>query len=125
MDRRARSDVRQGKKVPTPDVPVRTMTGQNRNTDPVDEDLAQEQESSTVRPRLGWDGAAEGRDLQALLRVGEVLLADLSPGHPRARLLRVALMRRDETLLLALIEELGVSSSLRPTLLPPPRSPKR
>ena len=97
------------------------MTARTPKPDPSD-DAALEHESSRVRPRVRPQAqGAPSRDLVALVKSAELLLADLSPGHPRIRLLRVALLRRDEALLAALLEELSGSSSRHSTLLPPPR----
>jgi hypothetical protein len=94
------------------------MTARTPKPDPSD-DAALEHESSSVRPCVRRETA---RDLEALVRSAETLLADLSPGHPRIRLLKVALVRRDEALLTALLDELSGSSTRHSTLLPPPRS---
>lgn len=111
------------------------MTGHKQKPDPKD-DAALEQESSSVRQRVHAPLAIEPsdtraryagprdiepRDIEALVRMGRAVLGALPPSHPRARLLEVALVRRDEALLSVLIDEIGPRESRRSTLLPPPR----
>jgi hypothetical protein len=63
-------------------------------------------------------GAARER-LEAKLRTARAVLADLPAADDRARLLHVAIMRRDEALLDGVLSALGVQ---RASVLPPPLS---
>jgi len=63
--------------------------------------------------------ASATRDrLDAKLRTGRAVLAQLPAADDRARLLHVAIMRRDEALLDGVLEALGVPSGSTP---PPSR----
>jgi hypothetical protein len=58
-----------------------------------------------------------------LVRMGQALLDDLPSDHPRARMLRLAILRHDEVLLSGLIAELGSAADEDelPDTVPPPR----
>jgi hypothetical protein len=58
-------------------------------------------------------GAARAR-LEEKLKTGRALLATLSAADDRARLLHVAIVRRDESLLDGVLASLGVAKSVPP-----------
>jgi hypothetical protein len=58
-------------------------------------------------------GAIRDR-LEQKLRRGRAVLANLPPGDDRARLLHVAIMRRDESLLDGVLASLGLKDSTPP-----------
>lgn len=82
-----------------------------------------EDESTAVRPRIQtspprrarfqsgvWqsaDSTDKGDRLEHKLRMAKALLESLPPGHARARLLRIAIIRRDEVVLDGLLQDLG------------------
>lgn len=105
------------------------MAPSARNTPPPDEptsDAELEDERSSIRPRVRRPstippsresappprGDADRRvrmgRIDLKVRMAEVLLQDLPAGEPQARLLRVAIVRRDETLIDAILAELAV-----------------
>lgn len=59
-------------------------------------------------------GATRDR-LEQKLRRGRTVLASLPPGDDRARLLSVAIMRRDEALLDGVLASLGIKDSSPPS----------
>ena len=72
-------------------------------------------ELTRVRPRTPapespqsgeWPSFASLQQPADLVRSAQALLDALPPNHPRAQLLRTAIVRRDEIVLLRLIEEL-------------------
>jgi hypothetical protein len=67
----------------------------------------------TVTSATGSVAAARGR-LEEKLRTGRALLASLPAGDDRARLLHVAIMRRDESLLDGVLSSLGIKDSTPP-----------
>jgi hypothetical protein len=85
-----------------------------------------EDESTAVRPRIQtspprrvrfqsgvWqsaDSTDKGDRLEHKLRMAKALLESLPPNHARARLLRIAIIRRDEVVLDGLLEDLGAGS---------------
>jgi hypothetical protein len=89
-----------------------------------DEDDGNESSNVRARPRFEPSGDRDARSLSGewsvapppstrwlgdMVRTAKVLLADLPADHPRAQLLRMAIVRRDEVLLGRLIAELGGS----------------
>lgn len=96
------------------------MSPSPRRTPPPDEptsDAELDDERSTVRARVSRASAVPpaptpdrqqrmGR-IDLKVRMAEVLLQDLPPTEPKARLLRVAIVRRDETLIDAILAELA------------------
>ncbi len=108
------------------------MSPSARSTPPPDEptsDAELEDERSTIRTRVlrpsAVPAAVEQRPhtppsshdsgarrlrlgrIDLKVRIAQVLLEDLPPGEPQARLLRVAIVRRDETLIDAILAELA------------------
>jgi hypothetical protein len=71
----------------------------------------------SIAPPSGSASAARER-LEAKLRVGRGVLATLSAADDRARLLHVAIVRRDEALLDGVLAALGVATGSAP---PPAR----
>jgi hypothetical protein len=85
-----------------------------------------EDESTAVRPRVQtspprrarfqsgvWqsaDSTERGDRLEHKLRMAKALLDSLPRDHARARLLRIAIVRRDEVVLDGLLEDLGARS---------------
>ena len=65
-------------------------------------------------PPTSSAGAARAR-LEAKLKTGRALLAQLSASDDRARLLHQAIVRRDESLLDGVLAALGVKPSVPPT----------
>jgi len=65
-------------------------------------------------PPTSSAGATRSR-LEAKLKAGRALLAKLSAADDRARLLHVAIVRRDEALLDGVLASLGVKPSLPPS----------
>jgi hypothetical protein len=59
--------------------------------------------------------AAPRERLEQKLRRGRAVLASLPAGDDRARLLHVAIMRRDESLLDGVLSALGVKDSTPPS----------
>lgn len=55
--------------------------------------------------------AAPPSSLQLMLAQAQVVIAHMAPADPRARLLHVAMLRRDEILLEALLRRLGSAPS--------------
>jgi hypothetical protein len=90
---------------------------------PARDDASEEEESTAIRSRPQpvptrrrrfqsgvWQSASADRTerLEHKLRAARALLASLPPDHPRARLLRIALVRRDEVVLDGILLALGV-----------------
>lgn len=72
--------------------------------------------SPSAAPPLSW-GSSRDR-LEAKLNLARNVLANLPSTDDRARLLHVAIMRRDEALLDGVLSALGVRSG--PSVPPPP-----
>jgi hypothetical protein len=105
-------------------------------SDPPQADADIVDERSSVRPRVQpeprkklesgeWNAdervQRSGR-VEQLVRLGKVLLADLPADHPRARVLRAAIARRDPVVLEGLLSSWNAESSsrtVRESLLPP------
>jgi hypothetical protein len=88
---------------------------------PVDDESAVRERSASARPVAPSSppvtpfssGAARER-LEQKLRRGRSVLAGLPAGDDRARLLHVAIMRRDESLLDGVLASLGATDSKPP-----------
>jgi hypothetical protein len=77
------------------------------------------------RPRMpSQPGAAEQRvsRIDQKLRIAKILLDDLPADDPRARLLRTAIVRRDEVLLDGILEELQARAKAE-SIAPPAGDP--
>ncbi|HEY3493214.1 MAG TPA: hypothetical protein VGK73_00955 [Polyangiaceae bacterium] len=72
----------------------------------------------SIAPPPSGSALATRDRLEAKLRVGREVLASLSAADDRARLLHVAIVRRDEALLDGVLSALGVTTG---TLPPPAR----
>jgi len=70
--------------------------------------------SSPSSPPASSAGAARGR-LEAKLKTGRAMLGKLSASDDRARLLHVAIQRRDEALLDGVLASLGATPSVPPS----------
>jgi hypothetical protein len=90
---------------------------------PVDDDSAVRERSASTPPATRSQapsspslsaGATRDR-LEQKLRRGRTVLASLPPGDDRARLLHVAIMRRDESLLDGVLSSLGIKDSSPPS----------
>jgi hypothetical protein len=96
---------------------------QNPPSDPPDRDGAPDEESTAVRARPQpvppkrrrfqsgvWQSASADRTdrMENKLRAARALLESLPANHPRARLLRIAIVRRDEVVLDGILLALGV-----------------
>lgn len=64
--------------------------------------------------RSGSAPRASAGDSGDLVRLASVLLASLPPGHPRARLLSLALMRKDAAVLRSLLAEISGAKRREP-----------
>jgi hypothetical protein len=88
---------------------------------PVDDESAVRERSASARPvapssppapaAAAFSSGAARERLEAKLRRGRSILAGLPAGDDRARLLHVAIMRRDESLLDGVLASLGVTDS--------------
>jgi len=58
--------------------------------------------------------AAARERLESKLRVAQALFQSLPPGHVQGRLLQVAILRRDESLLDGVLAALGAAKSIPP-----------
>jgi hypothetical protein len=100
------------------------MTGPAKSRPPArpdDESSVRERAPSrpSIPPPSGAGSASATRDrLEAKLRTARGVLATLSAADDRARLLHIAIVRRDESLLDGVLSALGVSSGSTP---PPAR----
>jgi hypothetical protein len=104
------------------------MTSSSKHKPPSDppRDAADgEEESTAVRTRPQpvppkrrrfqsgvWQSASADRSerLEQTLRTARALLASLPSDHPRARLLRIAIVRRDEVVLDGILQALGLKT---------------
>ena len=89
---------------------------------PVDDESAVRERSASTPPTRSRPpsspslsaGATRDR-LEQKLRRGRAVLASLPAGDDRARLLHVAIMRRDESLLDGVLSSLGIKDSVPPS----------
>lgn len=70
--------------------------------------------SIPARTAVSMSAGAARERLEQKIKKGRALLANLPAGDDRARLLHVALMRRDESLLDGVLASLGVKDSTPP-----------
>jgi hypothetical protein len=89
---------------------------------PVDDESAVRERSASARPvapssppATPFSSGAARERLEQKLRRGRSVLAGLPAGDDRARLLHVAIMRRDESLLDGVLASLGATDSKPPS----------
>lgn len=72
----------------------------------------------------GHAGAADARvgRIDQKIRIAQILLSDMPADDPRARLLRVAIVRRDEVLIDAILEEMEARAKAE-SIAPPAGDP--
>lgn len=87
----------------------------HRPSDPPSQADDSEDQSTSVRPagrrRRRESGVWASRRLEQKLQAAKALLADLPPDHPRARLLRIAIVRKDEVVLDGILQDLNAGGS--------------
>ena len=107
---------------------TRSMTGNAPKTPPPSEPIADAElsdERSCVREKVESGSRPPPQSapqrLEVLLRRAKLLLSDMPADDARARLLKIAMMRRDETLLIRLLDEASSAVGVAPPRTPPDR----
>jgi hypothetical protein len=103
------------------------MTKPPRTRSPSEHDVWEESSSVLPKPssrrQSGEYRLATSPSIDQLVRMGQEFLDKLPADHPRARMLRLAILRHDEVLLSGLVAELTEAEDDRlPDTVPPPRN---